>query len=218
MTRVRFPASPPSIKKVAPNDHKGRKNHMDKEKNSAHTEEIPLRPVTVLAPGMLVKTRNKTLYMIIVDSMGLAFMPLDGSIMSGEIIYVNTVLNLINNGIRGADFDIMEVYKIPSYVNFNLEKATNKENLIWKRKKEITLSSHEKIILQGFLYLGYTYIARDKDDHLYAFNNDIQKVNNMWVFIDSNEQNSSIIIPHDFFSFVEWEDNNPRSIALLLAM
>ena len=85
------------------------------------------------------------------------------------------------------------------------------------------LLEEERKILQALDILGFKYVARDSDKHLYAFDcdniNGITKHNQYWVFKFINPQNRTVQISRDkieLFSFIEFKDEKPYEIKEML--
>ena len=84
------------------------------------------------------------------------------------------------------------------------------------REETRECSRAERIVLNGLVAEGFSFIARDKDGMLYAYGLKPYKDCGMW---DSDSFSSAYRfdgIDDDLFSFIVWEDEHPRSIRELL--
>ena len=113
-------------------------------------------------------------------------------------------------------FKIIKVYEIKQ--SKNLVNLMNNYNLklVWERQEKLT--DFEKQIL-GYLIYRFKYIARDKDDSLYAYNQEPEKHSNGWE-IDEYEMGFSrmgdLTVFNLLFPMVKWSDEEPTLIATLL--
>lgn len=82
------------------------------------------------------------------------------------------------------------------------------------------ITDEQKTILEGLYLLGYKYIARDKDNALFAYDRPPCRGkgskcfwNGQYFMIDLNHINSTI---HVLDNLCSWEDEKPTSIEWLL--
>lgn len=82
------------------------------------------------------------------------------------------------------------------------------------------LTVEQQMVLMGLLILGYKYIARDKDNALFAYDRPPCRDksskgfwNGQYFMIDLNHINSTI---HVLDNLCSWEDEKPTSIEWLL--
>lgn len=76
----------------------------------------------------------------------------------------------------------------------------------------IPLSKLEYELLKYYIEHGYQYIARDKDELLFACDIKPRKIQDRWDVIERIKR----IDFDDLFSFVKWEDEGPHSITYIL--
>ena len=113
-------------------------------------------------------------------------------------------------------FKIVKVYEIKQ--SKNLVNLMNNDNLrlVWERQEKLT--DFEKQIL-GYLIYRFEYIARDKDDSLYVYNQEPEKHSNVWQ-IDKSEfgisKMDNITVFDLLFPMVKWSDEEPTLISDLL--
>ena len=113
-------------------------------------------------------------------------------------------------------FKIVKVYEIKQ--NRNLVSLMNNDNLklVWERQEKLT--GFEEQIL-GYLIYRFEYIARDKDDSLYVYNQEPEKCSNGWE-IDEYEMAFSrmgdLTVFNLLFPMIKWSDEEPTLIATLL--
>ena len=113
-------------------------------------------------------------------------------------------------------FKIVKVYEIKQ--NRDLVNLMNSDNLklVWERQEKLT--DFEKQIL-GYLIYRFEYIARDKDDSLYVYNQEPEKCSNGWE-IDEYEVGVSrmgdLTVFDLLFPMVKWSDEEPTLISDLL--
>lgn len=118
---------------------------------------------------------------------------------------------------------IVKVYEIKQ--NRNLVNLMNNDNLklVWERQEKLT--DFEKQIL-GYLIYRFEYIARDKDDSLYVYNQKPEKIRKPW------EKSSEVweIVEYEvgvsrigdltvfnlLFPMIKWSDEKPALISELL--
>ena len=111
---------------------------------------------------------------------------------------------------------IVKVYEIKQ--NRNLVNLMNNDNLklVWERQEKLT--DFERQIL-GYLIYRFKYIARDKDESLYVYNQEPEKCSNGWE-IDEYEVGFSrmdnITVFDLLFPMVKWSDEEPTLISDLL--
>ena len=120
-------------------------------------------------------------------------------------------------------FKVIKVYEIKQ--NRNLVNLMNNDNLklVWERQEKLT--DFEKQIL-GYLVCRFKYIARDKDDSLYVYNQKPEKIRKAWEKssevweIDEYEVGVSKIgdltVFDLLFPMVKWSDEEPTLISDLL--
>lgn len=76
----------------------------------------------------------------------------------------------------------------------------------------IHLSKLEYELLKYYIGHGYRYIARDKDELLFACDIKPRKIQDRWDVIERVKK----INFNDLFSFIKWEDKEPYPIAYIL--
>lgn len=76
----------------------------------------------------------------------------------------------------------------------------------------IHLSKLEYELLKYYIGHGYRYIARDKDELLFACDIKPRKIQNRWDVIERVKK----INFNDLFSFIKWEDKEPYPITYIL--
>lgn len=76
----------------------------------------------------------------------------------------------------------------------------------------IHLSKLEYELLKYYIGHGYRYIARDKDELLFACDVKPRKIQDRWDVIERVKK----INFNDLFSFIKWEDKEPYPIAYIL--
>lgn len=76
----------------------------------------------------------------------------------------------------------------------------------------IHLSKLEYELLKYYIGHGYRYIARDKDELLFAYDIKPRKIQDRWDVIERVKK----INFNDLFSFIKWEDKEPYPIAYIL--
>ena len=160
-----------------------------------------------LKSGMTVKLRNGYVYLVVneVLSRDFGFEPL---------ISYNYDLTHESDD----DYDIIEVYlySTPTYgntatLNVFLNLYSTGMHLLWKRQDLPKLSSAELVILEN-LDKNCKWIARDKSESLYVYNNKPVKHRDYWDIIGMA---STLEFPK-LFTFVKWTDEQPYSIEELL--
>ena len=77
---------------------------------------------------------------------------------------------------------------------------------IWQREEPIVLNEREKAVL--VLYDEYKWIARDKSNDLYIFDEEPIKDDDIW----ENIGGLMCKLPPNLFQFVQWEDEEPTSL------
>ena len=101
-------------------------------------------------------------------------------------------------------FDIVKVY----------QDYTCKE-VLWERKKKPELTDVEKAILRNYLFNGYKWIARDKNDYIYVYiTKPLTMSNTLWISPYAYSYGCDITFER-LFQFVKWEEE-PYSIEELL--
>lgn len=154
-----------------------------------------------LKDGMVVETRNSQRYLLSSNRM------LD---LGGFIRLTNYSEDLKNE--NSKYYDIVKVYEIEiAYSLTDIFKDANL-TLIWERE-DIKSADKEVEILKALNTLGYTYIARDKNGKLYAYENKPEKRTNFWL---SYYRYYLIKKDEDLFNFIKWEDADPTNIDDLL--
>ena len=113
-------------------------------------------------------------------------------------------------------FKVIKVYEIKQNRNLVNLMNNDKLKLVWERQEKLT--DFEKQIL-GYLVYRFKYIARDKDDSLYVYNQEPEKHSNGWE-IDEYEVGFSrmenITVFDLLFPMVKWSDEEPTLISDLL--
>ena len=77
----------------------------------------------------------------------------------------------------------------------------------------IHLSKLEYELLKYYIGHGYRYIARDKDELLFACDIKPRKIQDRWDVIERVKKKINF---NDLFSFIKWEDKEPYPIAYIL--
>lgn len=123
---------------------------------------------------------------------------------------------LIIEGDVDSYYKVVKVYEIKQ--NRNLVSLMDNDNLklVWERQEKLT--DFEKQILEHLVY-RFKYIARDKDDSLYVYNQEPEKCSNGWE-IDEYEVGVSRMGDLEIFNYlfpmVKWSDKEPALISALL--
>ena len=113
-------------------------------------------------------------------------------------------------------FKVVKVYEIKQ--NRILVSLMDRDNLelVWERQEKLT--DFEKQILEYLVY-RFKYIARDKDDSLYVYNQEPEKHISGWE-IDEYEFGVSrmgdLTVFDLLFPMVKWSDEKPTLISDLL--
>ena len=113
-------------------------------------------------------------------------------------------------------FKIVKVYEIKQ--NRNLVSLMDNDNLklVWERQEKLT--DFERQIL-GYLIYRFNYIARDKDDSLYVYNQEPEKNSNRWEIDEYKvgvSKMDNITVFDLLFPMVKWSDEEPTLISDLL--
>lgn len=113
-------------------------------------------------------------------------------------------------------YKVVKVYEIKQ--NRNLVSLMDSDNLklVWERREKLT--DFERQILEHLVY-RFKYIARDKDDSLYVYNQEPEKHSNGWE-IDEYEVGVSRMGDLEVFNYlfpmVKWSNEEPTLISDLL--
>ncbi len=113
-------------------------------------------------------------------------------------------------------FKVVKIYEIKQ--NRDLVNLMDSDNLklVWERQDKLT--DFEKNIL-GYLIHRFEYIARDKDDSLYVYNQEPEKHISGWE-IDEYEfgisKMDNITVFDLLFPMIKWSDEEPTLISALL--
>ena len=165
-----------------------------------------------LKSGMTVKLRNGYIYLVVED------------LLSNERFFddLENYKNDLTCEIEKT-LDIVEVYQYRNSIYnkpiHNLKTLLDITNpnmkLLWKRQELPKLSSVERVILEN-LDKQYKWVARDKSDELWMYNEKPLKRCERW-----NVEGYANVIPLQLplpklFTFVKWEDEQPYSIEELL--
>ena len=124
--------------------------------------------------------------------------------------------DLIMEDDEDSYYKVVKVYEIKQ--NRNLVNLMDSDNLklVWERQEKLT--DFEKQIL-GYLIYRFKYIARDKDDSLYAYNQEPEKHISGWE-IDEYEVGVSrmgdLTVFNLLFPMIKWSDEEPALISDLL--
>lgn len=95
---------------------------------------------------------------------------------------------------------------------FIVEKASEE-----KKMETRECNRTERIILNGLVSEGFSFVARDEDGTLFAYRARPYKDGNMWVSYRCHPEYEFEDIENDsVFQFIAWEDKDPRSIKELL--
>ena len=112
-------------------------------------------------------------------------------------------------------YKVVRIYEIKQ--NISLVSLMDSDNLklVWERQEKLT--DFERQIL-GYLVHRFEYIARDKDDSLYVYNQEPEKHSNVWE-IDKSEfgisKMDNITVFNLLFPMVKWSDEEPTLISAL---
>lgn len=111
-----------------------------------------------------------------------------------------------------SDLDIMKVYRYKRVRSFSYLLKDDNLELISERK-EYELTSHEIDVLKALQTLGFNWIARDRNNNLYAYNDKPHKFDYQW-----NTGGIVISLKHLTvgFDFIKWSDDEPTNINELL--
>ena len=111
-------------------------------------------------------------------------------------------------------FKVVKVYEIKQNRNFVSLMDNDNLKLVWERREK--LKDFEKQILEHLVY-RFKYIARDKDDSLYVYNQEPEKHSSEWA-IDEYEfgVSNNITVFDLLFPMVKWSDEKPTLISDLL--
>ena len=86
--------------------------------------------------------------------------------------------------------------------------------LLSEYKEPIKLTKFERDILEYALKnTDYRFITRDDEDKLYFYSVKPRKYNRYWQYLAQNQRR---LLSDDLFSFVKWEDEEPRAIKDIL--
>ena len=113
-------------------------------------------------------------------------------------------------------FKIVKVYEIKQ--NRNLVSLMDNDNLklVWERQEKLT--DFERQILEYLAY-RFKYIARDKDDSLYVYNQEPEKCSNGWEIDEYKvgvSKMDNITVFDLLFPMIKWSDEEPTLISDLL--
>lgn len=135
---------------------------------------------------------------------------LTATVTNGEFkkIYVDTVKHKAR-------------FEIANGITLNVDRVVNTiELLTLSNKPKLNLTDEQRTVLEGLYLLGYKYIARDKDNALFAYDRPPCRDkgskgfwNGQYFMIDLNHINSTI---HVLDNLCSWEDEKPTSIEWLL--
>jgi hypothetical protein len=150
---------------------------------------------------MIVETQEKKLYLVVGD----------------KLIGVDGFLNLssYHDDLKHTsfrDFNIIKVYNYKYASSFSYLLKYDNLDLIWERK-EHKLTQEQIKILKALKTLGFNWIARDKDNDLYAYNTKPKKLIYIW---DEGSSVTSLNYLTVRFDFIKWEDEEPINIDDLL--
>lgn len=170
-----------------------------------------------LKTGMRVRMRNNQIYLVIKDIQHVdsheEFAVISGT---GFIKGSNYNDELINVFGYSNNYDIMEVYTINEKLNSLLNAYTldlDKKFSIWKRQE---YTDEQKEIFKALKVLGLNWIARDKDNDIYAYYTEPRKNgwNDAWG-LDCEEGYLKSNNNKEVFGFIKWEDEKPFKIPTL---
>ena len=113
-------------------------------------------------------------------------------------------------------FKIVRVYEIKQ--NRNLVSLMDNDNLklVWERREKLT--DFERQVLEHITY-EFKYIARDKDESLYVYNQEPEKCSNGWEIDEYKvgvSRMDNITVFDLLFPMVKWSDEEPTLISDLL--
>ena len=114
------------------------------------------------------------------------------------------------------EYTVMRVYSITRELIFDVIMGNKNLELVWERKIKVT--DFERMILKE-IEDKYKYIARDKDDSLYVYNQEPFKTEDIWE-IEEYEMGVSkmgdLTIFSHLFPMVRHSDEEPTLISDLL--
>ena len=136
-----------------------------------------------------------------------------GMILKGEVSDDNQYIFVRAWDIYLNNKDIMS----DDEVEFCLSYGINHKWVYWTSELEslnpiIHLSKLEYELLKYHIGYGYRYIARDKDELLFACDIKPRKIQDRWDVIERVKK----INFNDLFSFIKWEDEEPYPITYIL--
>lgn len=79
--------------------------------------------------------------------------------------------------------------------------------------EKIKLSEDEITVLKALDIIGYKYLARDKNENIFAYDEEPEKGLTIW---SSDCFLSMSILKSELFNFVKWTDKNPYNVKELL--
>lgn len=86
--------------------------------------------------------------------------------------------------------------------------------LLSEYKEPVKLTKFERDILEYALKnTDYRFITRDDEDKLYFYSVKPRKYNRYWQYLAQNQRR---LLSDDLFSFVKWEDEEPKVIKDIL--
>lgn len=113
-----------------------------------------------------------------------------------------------------SDLDIIKVYRYKRVRSFSyLLKDDNLELISERKEQKIQLTKEQIKILKALKTLGFNWIARDKDDDLYAYNTKPKKLIYSWSIGSSATLLDFLTVE---FDFIKWSDDEPTNIDELL--
>lgn len=150
-----------------------------------------------LEPGNVIELRNG--YKFLYHCYGGAF-SLDGKLTCPDLskAFDENYENIDPSG----DYDIIRIY-----TDYTLT------TVIWKRDDEPRLTEDEKAILRN-IDKKYKWIARDKNNMLYVYQNKPYKGKTSWHEYHYIVKGLDVFT--DLFKFITWEDEEPYLISDLL--
>lgn len=154
-----------------------------------------------LKDGMVVEFRNGKRYMFI-----------------SEIdLFVGNEIGVNFQDVEFQDlggYSIVKVFKPIKNGCFS-DILSKSHELIWEHKEvekeTLTQDQHDK--LKALLLLGFSWIARDKDGEIYAYDSIPFKGDADWFNRGDNIRLKKLDLP-----FIKWEESAPRSIEDLLKL
>ena len=165
-----------------------------------------------LVTGMRVRTRNNSIYLVVVDFLingkkDILFAGEDGGWMNGAAYKDDLLMEKYSFSGISKGYDIMEIYSISENGSYHADLLNlSKRYSIWKREE---YTAEQKETFKALKTLGFNWIARDDNENsLMAYNEKPTKWGGYW---GVDVKNYVCDIAHDF-DFIKWEDEEPFKI------